>query len=54
MEAPHEESRGARREMGLRVTTRGAEGWKRLGVCDGDLARVQPIRRLGSGGGRRA
>jgi hypothetical protein len=54
MEAPHEGSRGARREIGLRVPMRGAEGWKRLGVCDGDLARVQPIRRRVSGGGRRA
>jgi hypothetical protein len=54
MEALHEESRGARRDTGLRLTTRSAEGWKRLGACDGDLARVHPIMRLVSGGARRA
>jgi hypothetical protein len=54
MEAPHEESRESRRETGLHVTMCGAEGWTRLGACVGDLARVQPVTRCGSGGGRRA
>jgi hypothetical protein len=54
MDAPSEESREARWDTGPRVTARGAEGWKRLGACDADLARVPPVMRRGSGGRRRA
>jgi hypothetical protein len=43
-----------RRTAAWKSAIRGAEGSKRLGACVGDLARVQPLPRLGSGGRRRA
>ena len=43
-----------RRTAAWKTAIRGAEGSKRLRTCIGDLARIQPVPRLGSGGRRRA